>query len=86
MEIPRCRATVSEEIYSRSLEETPGRPAVGTGRRALKHVQEGVHPYSQSQETGANRQHQPLSRVKGGVHAVLSIIRLLIFFLDGIRG
>src|SRR5271166_210660 len=29
-------------------------------------------PYSQSQETGANRRHQPLSRNKGGVHAVLS--------------
>jgi hypothetical protein len=64
VKIPRCRATVSEEMSDRPLGESPGRPVAVVGR---------VCPYSRSQETGANRQHQPLSRVKGGVHAVVPV-------------
>jgi hypothetical protein len=32
VKIPRCRATVSEEICNRSLEETLGRPVAAAGR------------------------------------------------------
>jgi len=62
--IPRCRATVSEEIRNRSL----GKPWEGW----LHSSDSESCPHSQSQETGANRPPQPLSRDKGGVHAVLS--------------
>ena len=80
VKIPRCRATVSEEIYDRPLKETSGRPVVEAGR-TLESFPER-RPYSQSQETGANRHHKPLSRVKGGVHAVPSIVCVLVFSLS----
>jgi hypothetical protein len=64
--IPRCRATVSEEIAAGHW-EIPGK--AGWARRTQP------RPDSLSQEIGANRQHQPLSRVKGGVHAVLANFR-----------
>ena len=57
MRIPRCRATVSEEIRNRSL----GKPWEGW----LHSSDSESCPHSQSQETGANRPHQPLSRDKG---------------------
>jgi hypothetical protein len=67
--IPRCRATVSEEISSRSL-GNPGK--AGCISRTCLPSAARQRPNSRSQETGANRQHQPLSRVKGGVYAVLA--------------
>ena len=67
MKIPRCRATVSEEIAAGHW-GNPGRPVVI--RRTSKNTS-----LLASQETGVNRPHQPLSRDKGGVHAVLRNFR-----------
>ena len=85
VQIPRCRATVSVEIYDRPLKGTSGRPVVEARTPNAGSFPE-QRPYSQSQETGANRHHKPLSRVKGGVHAVLSTIRLLFYSLSSSFG
>jgi hypothetical protein len=66
--IPRCRATVSEEICSRSL---------GHSWEGRLWWLSSKNSDSRSQETGANRPLKPFSRVKGGVRAVLLSFRLL---------
>ena len=60
--LPRnCKRGNSQPVTGEIL----GRPVVFVGQS--EHLSSLA-----SQETGANRPHQPLSRVKGGVHAVLS--------------
>ena len=69
MRIPRCRATVSEEIASGHWELNSWE---GRWRRPDGLPNTVDHPDSLSQENGANRQHTTLSRDKGEVYAVLS--------------
>jgi hypothetical protein len=65
VQIPRCRATVSEEI-------APGHWSFFSGKARGKNWDcvgrapspANLSPLLASQETGANCQHQPLSRLK----------------------
>jgi hypothetical protein len=66
VQIPRCRATVSEDIVPGHWSSTLGRP--GARILGMGLAGDGAPPDTilllASQETGANCQHQPLSRLK----------------------
>jgi len=67
VQIPRCRATVSEDIapghWSSLSGKTRGKN-LDSGVTGLSARQVSTLPLLASQETGANCQHQPLSRLK----------------------
>src|SRR6478752_5334846 len=70
VQIPRCRATVSEEIASGHWVRTPGRPLVFT---------DAVRSSLASQETGVLRPTKPLSRAKeDGMHVFATVFLLLL--------
>jgi len=68
--IPRCRATVSEEIAAGHWELASWEGRRRTSDRRCPNAVN--YPDSLSQENGANRHHTNLSRDKGEVYAVLS--------------
>src|SRR4051812_10155761 len=74
VQIPRCRATVSEDIALGHW-EFPGRPRTYPD---VLHTH-ATHPYSRSQETGAIHRPQPLSRDKEDGMRTFAIVVLSLF-------
>src|SRR5262249_44687013 len=72
VQIPRCRATVSEE-------KAVGHRGISPWEGRLRHW--GRCPYSLSQETGVNREYQPLSRVKEDCMCSIRVFWCLAAFL-----
>jgi len=72
VQIPRCRATVSEDTVVGHWEFREGR----------KTYPDATHPHSRSQETGAIHRPQPLSRAKEDGMRVFVLVAWLLYSLS----